>query len=122
MCSSDLNSGSGTTPATVISKVSGDNQRGSASQLLRNPLVAVVTNTAGIPVAGVLVDIAVTSGGGIISNSQTISDSQGVVYANWTLGSLPGVNTISFSANGLAGSPLTFTSVSAKRRTQLVGE
>src|SRR5262249_22178799 len=43
------NSGNGTPPATVISKISGDNQTGGAGQLLPYPFVAVVTNANGVP-------------------------------------------------------------------------
>jgi len=89
-----------------LSKVSGDDQAGNASLPLRYPLVAVVTNASGIPVAGVTVNFAVTAGCGTLSGTQSTTDSQGVAFTSLTLGPNPGTNTVTATAAGLTGSPL----------------
>ena len=116
------NFGNGSPPATAISKVSGNNQTGNVSQLLTFPLVAVVTNADGIPVAGVAVDFAVTAGGGTLSGTQSTTDSQGVAFTSLTLGPIPGIDTVTATASGLTGSPLTFTAGLRRRRGQLIRE
>ena len=116
------NFGNGSPPATAISKVSGNNQTGNVSQLLTFPLVAVVTNADGIPVAGVAVDFAVTAGGGTLSGTQSTTDSQGVAFTSLTLGPIPGIDTVTATASGLTGSPLTFTAGLRRRRGQLISE
>ena len=104
------NSGSGVTPATTISLVSGDSQAGSVGQPLLHPFVAVVTNTFGIPVAGTNVTFAVTNGGGSLSGTQGTTDSQGVAFTTLTLGATAGIdnNSVTASVSGLSGSPVTF--------------
>lgn len=49
---------------TNLVYVSGNNQDGPVGKPLANPLVAKVTDKDGMPVAGVLVDFMITSGGG----------------------------------------------------------
>ena len=101
--------GDGTPPATAISMVSGNNQTGGAGQPLRYPLVVVVTNASGIPVAGVTVNFAVTAGGGTLWGTQSTTDSQGVAYTTLTLGPTPGTNTVTATASGLTA--VTFTAL-----------
>lgn len=85
---------------------------------LRYPLVAVVTNASGIPVAGVTVSFAVTAGGGTESPTSVVMDDQGVALSTLTLGPTPVTNTVTATAAGLIGSPLTFTA-NKKRRGQI---
>jgi murein DD-endopeptidase MepM/ murein hydrolase activator NlpD len=141
-------SGNGAPPAAAIPKISGDNQIGTAGQPLRYPLVAVVTNFSGIPVAGVTVNFAVPFGGAafsvpqiinsgtlsankataqgeILSATQVTTDSQGVAMVTVTLGPNTGTTTVIATADGLIGSPLTFTATATelkKRRGQLTSE
>jgi hypothetical protein len=115
------NFGGGSSPASAISRVTGDGQRGAAGQSLGRPFVTVVTNGSGIPVQGVIVTFSVQSGGGTLSNTQTVTDSQGVATTTLVLGSRAGVNTVSAAATGLSGSPVTFTATGLKKaRGQLV--
>ncbi len=61
----------------------------------------------GIP--GYPVSFQVTAGGGTVSGGLAVTDSVGVARpAAWTLGPAPGPNALAASAEGLAGSPLTF--------------
>jgi uncharacterized protein (TIGR03437 family) len=108
--------GNGAAPATAISKVSGDTQTGLAGQSLSMPLVLVVTNSANIPVAGVAVSFTAV-GGGSLSATSVVSDSQGVASTSLTLSANPGLNTVTataaslsccqvvFSATGISGTP-----------------
>jgi hypothetical protein len=104
--------------------MSGDNQTGAAGQLLPYPFVAVVTNASGIPVAGVTVNFAVTAGGGTLSGTQSTTDSQGVAFTRLTLGPTTVTNTVTATAAGLSGSPLTFTASDSlkKRKAQLISQ
>jgi uncharacterized protein (TIGR03437 family) len=99
--------GNGAAPATAISKVSGDTQTGSAGQALPIPLVLVVTNSANIPVEGVTVSFT-AGGGGSLSATSVVSDSQGVASTNLTLGANPGPNTVTATAAGLSCCQVVF--------------
>src|SRR5581483_5131617 len=68
------------------------------------------------PVAGIAVTFAVSAGGGSLSGTGCTgvplvctTDNQGLASATLTLGAAGGVNTVTASATGLAGSPVTFT-------------
>jgi len=100
--------GNGSPSATGIAKVSGDKQNGGVGQTLRYPLVLVVTNASGIPVAGTTVTFAVSAGTGSLSGTQATTDSQGLAFTILTLGTAPGTNTVTASAAGLSGSPVAF--------------
>ena len=85
-----------------------------------------VTDSRGNAVAGVTVVFAVTSGGGSVSGPNTTTDASGVAaVGSWTLGSAAGANSLTASASGLAGSPVTFnatgTSGSAGALTIVAG-
>ena len=101
---------------------SGDNQVGATAKALANPFVVVVTNASGIPVAGVTVNFAVTAGGGIVSPTSVVTSDQGVALSTLTLGPTPATNTVTATAAGLIGSPLTLTTVLKKVRGQLVSD
>jgi ligand-binding sensor domain-containing protein len=117
------NFGSGAPPATVISKVHGDGQRGAAGGALRYPLVVLVTNAAGVPVSGVNVTFMVASGDGTLSGTHSTTDSQGIAFTSLALGNNSATTTISVSAGDLTGSPLMFTaSVQRTSRGQILSQ
>jgi uncharacterized protein (TIGR03437 family) len=93
--------GNGATPAAAIFKVSGDAQTAMAGQALSIPLVVVVTNSANIPVAGVTVNFT-AYGGGSLSATAVVSDSQGVASTNLTLSANPGPDAVTATATGLS--------------------
>ena len=72
-----------------VALVSGNDQVGPAGQELPQPLVAEVLNGAGNPVADVLVNFRVVSGGGRAYAGTARTDQQGRVQDYWTLGSDP---------------------------------
>ena len=101
--------GNGAGPASKIAKVSGDNQAGTPGRPLRGPLVVVVTNASGIPVAGVAVRFTVAAGGDSrLSAGSVLTDDQGVASTVLTLAPDPATNTVTATAAGLSGSPITF--------------
>jgi hypothetical protein len=83
-----------------------------------------VTNSVGVPVAGAAVQFAVTAGGGSLDEIQSVTDSQGMATTKLTLGKNTGTNTVTATATGLTGSPLTFTAVATTKTNvgQLISE
>ena len=74
------------------------------------PPAVRATDAYGNPVAGVQVTFAVTAGGGQVTGSVTNTDGMGIAaVGGWTIGSQPGTNTLSATAAGLMGSPVSFT-------------
>jgi adhesin/invasin len=67
-----------------------------------------VTDAAGNPVAEAAVTFAIVSGGGSITGGNQTTNISGIAtIGSWTPGSV-GANTLSASAIGLTGSPITF--------------
>jgi len=69
----------------------------------------IVSDQFGNPVALVGVRFDVTGGGGAANPVTTSSNASGIATTSWTLGLLPGDNTLTATATGLTGSPVTFT-------------
>jgi hypothetical protein len=105
-------------PANVV-KVAGDNQTGTVATALTDSLAVRVTDQYGNPVSGVTVTWTVTSGGGSVSPTTSVTGSDGLARTRWTLGTIAGANTVqatvaglapaSFLATGRAGPPATIT-------------
>lgn len=99
---------------TQIQYVLGNNQSGTSSQPLTNPLKVKVKNSLGLAQKGVPVYFTVASGGGSLNLTSILSDQNGFAEAQWTLGNTPGEQTLQVSAkNGsgdlLSGAPFTFS-------------
>jgi hypothetical protein len=97
-------------PATMVLMSAGDAQTASAGATVAvKPCVRVV-DADGQSVAGFHVYFDVTSGGGSVTGADAVSDASGIAtVGSWTLGGVAGVNTLTASAYGLTGSPVTFT-------------
>jgi hypothetical protein len=95
--------------AGTLTVVSGNNQSGNVGQALPNPFVVLATDAAGNPASGLGVTFAVASGGGTLSATQTTTNSSGQASTLLILGSNAGTTSVSATATGLTGSPLTFT-------------
>ncbi|MEW5928542.1 MAG: invasin domain 3-containing protein [Gemmatimonadota bacterium] len=93
--------------AAAISIRSGDG--GTAVVATPRALEARVVDAHGNGVPGVTVAWAVATGGGSLAAPASATDAAGVASAAWTLGGTVGTQTVTASAAGLAGSPLTFT-------------
>lgn len=95
--------------ATTITRVSGDGQTALAAAALAAPFVVRVTDAQGDAVSGVGVTWSVVAGGGSLSASSTQTSSQGQASVTLTLGPSAGTNTVTASAVGLTGSPVSFS-------------
>ncbi|MBM3215811.1 hypothetical protein FJZ36_12940, partial [Candidatus Poribacteria bacterium] len=79
----------------AIAKLSGDGA--SAPVGSAHPFIARVQNYFGDPVEGAEVAFAVIEGGGTLAESSAISNADGEVVANLTLGATPGLNRVQMS-------------------------
>ena len=95
--------------ATQIAMSSGNNQAGVAGSALANALVVVVKDVNNNPVSAFNVTYAVATGGGALSVTAAVTDANGLASTKLTLGKTAGPNTVTATATGLVGSPITFT-------------
>ncbi|MBX7118120.1 MAG: Ig-like domain-containing protein [Gemmatimonadaceae bacterium] len=89
-------------PPALLGAVSGDAQSATVGQALAQPVVLQVTATDAVPVAGVPVTFAVTTGGGTLNVTADTSDASGLVSVNWTLGATLGAQSLTASVPGVA--------------------
>jgi len=93
-----------------IAAGTGQAQSATVGTAVAIPPAALVTDQFGNPVAGTAVTFAVTGGGGSITGASAISGADGMAaVGSWTLGNTAGANSLSATAAGLNGSPVTFT-------------
>ena len=95
-------------PPANLAAVSGTGQNGPVNSTLAQPVVVVATATDGQPAPGVTVIFAAANGGTVGSASVT-TGANGQASTTWRLGAGPGTQTLTASASGLSGSPVTFT-------------
>ena len=77
--------------------------------LSTRPLSAVVRDQNNAVVAGVIVNWAVTAGGGLLSQAVDTTDGTGISTVNLTLSQTSGAQTASATVTGLIGSPVNFS-------------
>lgn len=99
-------------PPSQLQVVSGGAQTALVGAALPAPVVLRVTAVDALPVAGVTVNFSVTTGGGSLSAPSAVSDANGDVSVNWTLGALPGVQAIDATFAGL-GARVFVTAIAA---------
>jgi hypothetical protein len=85
----------------------GNRQTGMVERPLADPLVVMVTDNAGAPVAGVTVHWS-AQGGGSVVNQTVETGSDGRASVQWVLGPNPGEQTTTASVSNAHGSPVTF--------------
>ena len=92
-----------------------------ASALATLPKV-VAQDAGGNPVAGILVQFALSSGGGSITPTTAVTDANGyAALTNWTLGTTAGAQTVTATAPAIAGAAVKFTATAqAGPASQLV--
>jgi outer membrane protein OmpA-like peptidoglycan-associated protein len=96
--------------AATIAVNAGNNQTATAGSAVSAAPSVLVTDAAGNPVANRSVTFAVVTGGGSGTSLTTTSNSSGIAtVGSWTLGTTAGANTMTATASGLTGSPVTFT-------------
>ena len=73
----------------------------------------IVTDEFSNPVSGASTTFAVALGGGTVDpTAAVVTDANGIaVVISWTLGAVPGSNTLTATAagGGISGNPVTFT-------------
>jgi hypothetical protein len=107
-----FNATAGVGAVTMIVKFAGDSDTTTVGFPVTTKPVAKATDAFGNGVSGVNVTFAVASGGGSLTGASQITGLDGTAtVGSWTLGPAPGTNTLTASATGLAGSPLTFTAI-----------
>jgi Domain of unknown function (DUF1929)/Kelch motif len=95
--------------ASRIELVSGNDQDGTVGAALPESLIVRVTDDNGDGIAGVTVQWA-AQGGGSVTAASTTSGDDGRTGVRRTLGPTAGEQTTTATANGLEGSPVSFTS------------
>jgi adhesin/invasin len=109
--------------ATQIALNAGDGQTATVNTAVAIAPSVIVRDAANNPVAGVSVTFAVGLGGGSITGANATTNASGIAtVGSWTLGTTAGTNnnTLTATATGLTGSPVTFTaSATAGPATQI---
>jgi adhesin/invasin len=94
-------------PASVAINA-GEGQTATAGTAVSIPPSVVVRDAHGKPVPSVSVSFAVASGGGSVTGAAPVTGLDGIaMVGSWTLGAVPGTNTLTATVNSLP--PLTFT-------------
>lgn len=101
--------------AVALVEAGGNGQSAALGTALPSPVQAKVADEFGNGVPGV--DVGWTATGGTVSAATVTSNSAGVSAVNVTAGATPGQFTIVAVANGLDGSPLTFTATASEAPT-----
>lgn len=87
-----------------IAVQAGDGQSALTNATVAIAPAAIVRDTFNNPVPRVTVDFAVTGGGGSVSGTPAVTDTNGIAtVGSWTLGSDLGTNTLSATVSGLSG-------------------
>lgn len=94
-------------PAALVT--AGDGQSGLVSESLGQPLAVTVRDAQGNPLEQIVVEFAVTAGGGTLSAQSATSDAQGRAQVELTLGASPGPNTVTATVSPQGGTPLVAT-------------
>src|SRR5213076_2236641 len=88
----------------------GDNQTATVNSAVATPPAVVVKDANGNPVPGVSVTFAVGLGSGSLTGASQTTNASGIAaVGSWTLGTGAGENTLTATAPGVNGSPITFT-------------
>ena len=98
--------------AIAIAVSAGNNQTAPHGTAVPTRPAAKVTDTFGNGVPNITVTFAVASGGGSVTSAVRTTGSGGVAtVGSWTLGPVPGTNTLTATAtgSGIANNPVTFT-------------
>jgi hypothetical protein len=95
-------------PPASLAAVSGGGQTANVNATLVNPVVVQVLAADGLPAPGVAVAFAAQHGGSVGAASVT-TGADGLAQTTWKLGPTAGAQTLTATAPGLTGSPVTFT-------------
>ena len=93
-------------PARIV-KISGDDQQGVVDATLKEPFAVEVLNKNDAPVPGATVRFSVAAGGGRLSATRVLTDSQGRAETQLRLGREWGVSKVEASIPGVGRVPFT---------------
>jgi hypothetical protein len=97
-------------PAATIVANSTTSQSALVGQPVSVPPSVKVTDLDNNPIAGVAVTFAITSGNGSMTGGAQVTNTAGIAtVSSWTVDANPGANTMTATAAGLTGSPVTFS-------------
>ena len=85
-----------------LTLIGGDGQRAPAGRRVANPVAVQVVSRSGRPIEGVPVQFVLPEGAGETDPRSGNSDAQGIVRATWTLAGVPGRQSLTVSAEGVA--------------------
>ena len=94
--------------ATGITVVSGNGQTATAGTALAG-IVVQLRDALGNGISGVTISLAVASGGGSLGASSGVTDADGLLAVNWTLGPSNGAQSVTASATGVPAATITAT-------------
>ena len=99
----------GAGPAANVAILAGNNQTGTAGGNVAVRPAVKVTDANGNFVAGFTVTFAPGGGSGSVTGGSVVTDGAGIAtVGSWKLGTTPGSQTLTATAAGLNGSPITF--------------
>jgi Big-like domain-containing protein len=108
-----------------LTLLSGDGQKAPAGRRISQPVTVQVVSRSGRPIPGIPVRFALEEGAGKAEPQSDSSDAQGIARAAWTLGGLPGRQSLTVTAEGVA-TPTVVTAeaepVAANTRVTVVSE
>ncbi len=97
-------------PAATIVANTTTSQSALVGQPVSVPPSVKVTDLDNNPIAGVAVTFAITSGNGSMTGGSQVTNAGGIAtVSSWTVDANPGANTMTATAAGLTGSPVTFS-------------
>jgi hypothetical protein len=85
-----------------LTLLGGDGQRAPTGRRVTNPVAVQVVSRSGRPIEGVPVRFVLPEGAGETDPPSGSSDAKGIVRATWTLGGVPGRQSLAISAEGVA--------------------
>lgn len=98
--------------AARLGILAGDGQTAAVGQTVQHSPAVRVVDANDDPVPGVEVTFTVTAGGGDVTDAVRASDADGIAtVGGWTLGSLPGTQSLTATAEGAASVTFTATAL-----------
>jgi hypothetical protein len=85
-----------------LTLLGGDGQRAPAGRRVANPVAVQVVSRSGRPIEGAPVRFILPEGSGQTDPQSGSSDAKGIVRATWTLAGVPGRQSLTVSADGVA--------------------